>query len=691
MTPCFFLTPGKEMTSSSRRKAFADKLSTEWLLPVHSLNVPISENKPLETWICPQEIIHKSGYSALNWAIWLNTPPSFQQAGRLLQLVGTDPSFFMWRHVRVEGSVSPRVKEVEGEEDRLHLCAQIIEGQLVDQVLRDECGGEHRRPLCADGKTSHMKLLSAHKVFVLFDEKNEVDGMILLGGDDALKTSFRYPSNALKLVQQKQVSIGASRTVFIDLILSDRCSQKKTGTTLVNHVLAHHPDSLLLVHCPMILSTMRFYYNNGFQYSDMGETSVNLLLDVVDKMSGAVRMWHSGFPHLTYVNSFIEDTRVRISTYTGPLESSRDKSHGPYHIQLDVSEKSRDFEKDVERIISDGYDRVWFWAPDNYDVHLLNTAVRAAKFANKKIATDWRVDHICILLKESHAGEITHVLSKLALPIPTTCLLEPPTNEDETFEEEDTPFYFERGNEDATNVFEEEESGLEFEEWGAGSSPPYEDYIPPVTPIRDTPMSDKGSPITPMPYEPFDEEENEVIREYFYNSKTRDLRRQRVSEIIEFRLNELELMRRDMTADMRNVFSVLFDDVGITLDKSLKGVAFIKTGVQGLDAITHACVFKGDEIVSFHSPRDQDDVTKLFVLMIRIQRPNELSVRPPTQINNVFLTKESREHLFEMAISNSTRRKFINTCLFRSTSNRIGKQSIVSVCRGKQRTPTSSV
>ncbi|RPF82146.1 MAG: hypothetical protein CBC65_000965 [Rhodothermaceae bacterium TMED105] len=675
------------MASSLRRKTFAEKLATEWLLPVHNLNVPISANKPLETWICPQEIVQKGGYSALNWATWLKTTQSFKQAGKLLQLISTDPSFFMWRHVHVEGSLSPQVKEVEGD-DRLRLCEQILEGQLVDQVLRDECGGEERRPLCADKKTARMKLSSADKVFVLFDERSEVDGIFILGGVDAYKTSFRYPTNALKLIQNKGASIGTSGTVFIDLILSDRCSQKKTGTTLMNHVLALYPNSLLIVHCPMVLSTMRFYYNNGFHYSDMGETSANLLLDVVERVSGAVRMWNSGFSHLTYVNSSIEDTRVRISSYTGSLDSSLSKSPGPYHIKLGDPSS---LEQDVERIITDGHDRIWLWAPDAYDVQLLSVAVRAAEFANKKIATDWRVDYMCILIKDVYVGEVAHAISNLTLPIPRTCLLEPPVDEDELFED-DMPSFLEEDSGDAFNAFEEEEDvGLETEE----ESPPYEEYAVPVTPVRDTSATDKGSPVTPFTYEEFDEEENEVIREYFYNSKTRELRRQRVSEIIEFLLNDIGLMRRDMTADMRNVFSVLFDDIEITIDKSLKGVAFIKKGVKGLDAVTHACVFRVNEIIHFQCPGDgQDDVTKMFLLMMRVQRPNELTVRPGTQCNTsvVVLTKESREHLFEMVISHSARRRFVNSCLFRNANLKTGKpSSIVSICKGKQRAPASNV
>ena len=140
---------------------------------------------------------------------------------------------------------------------------------------------------------------------------------------------------------------------------------------------------------------------------------------------------------------------------------------------------------------------------------------------------------------------------------------------------------------------------------------------------------------------------------------------------------------------------MLFVDSEITLEKSLKGVAYIKKGAKGLDAVTHACVFKGDEIVHFHCPSDgQDDVTKLFVLMIRIQRPNELTVRPGSQCcpTIVVLTKESREHLFEMVISHSTRRYFVNSCLFRNANAKTGNPSkIVSVCKGRQRAPASNV
>ena len=41
------------MASSSRRKN-SEKLSKEWLLPVHILNVPISENKPLKHGFVPR-------------------------------------------------------------------------------------------------------------------------------------------------------------------------------------------------------------------------------------------------------------------------------------------------------------------------------------------------------------------------------------------------------------------------------------------------------------------------------------------------------------------------------------------------------------------------------------------------------------------------------------------------------------
>ena len=104
----------------------------------------------------------------------------------------------------------------------------------------------------------------------------------------------------------------------------------------------------------------------------------------------------------------------------------------PYHIKLGDPSS---LEQDVERVITDGHDRIWLWAPDAYDVQLLSVAVRAADFANKKIATDWRVDYMPSRKRRiCRRGGTRHV--ELGSPIPRTCLLEPPVDEDELFEDD---------------------------------------------------------------------------------------------------------------------------------------------------------------------------------------------------------------------------------------------------------------
>ena len=94
-----------------------------------------------------------------------------------------------------------------------------------------------RRPLCADKKTARMgfqvqtRYSFCSTSTVKWTAYSYWEGRCI---PDIVQVSVR----CLEVDTKQRGVYRDLRTVFIDLILSDRCSQKKTGTSLMNHVLA---------------------------------------------------------------------------------------------------------------------------------------------------------------------------------------------------------------------------------------------------------------------------------------------------------------------------------------------------------------------------------------------------------------------------------------------------------------------
>ena len=681
---------------ASRRKLLAQKLSRTWSMPSHVLNLPVSGKGPLELWVAPKEITQKAGYSSLNWSSWIRHPQMAAQSSGLLRLSGADPSFCLWKHVEANPSSQAPVascREIVPEGERLRLCEQLLEGQTVDQVLRDEKSGEGRRKLVTDAKT---RLASARHVYVKFDDGGEegpdnVDAMLLVGEDESLKLSFRHPSSALQMLQTKRDEVGAEKIVYVDLMLSNRCPQKQAGHTLLSHVFAMHPRSLFVVHCPMVLSTLQFYSNHGFTYNDTKSDSRDLSLHVIDFLSSVVSMWHSGYPALTYLSSAIEATRVRLSAYDD-FHAARNMASDVRHIDLN---ENTNLEQDVERFLNEGHDKIWIWLPSTYSSNIVPMAVAAAHIGHELMAHDWRIDYVALVGPASFMGDVAHAVLALPLPSPTNCILEPPVNEDDSTGYES----YEAFASSPTSSSLSNSAASPVRPFSLNVSP----YASPSYASSPHASASSAFPSSPLPYEDFTPSalrdpathQADVVREYFYNSKTRLLKRARVSELIEFMLHERNLLRRDMTVDMRNVFSVLFEDMDIVLDRSLKGVAFVRRGVQGLDAISYACVFHGESGMITHLHCTDDDDGKLFALMLRIQRPNDVELAPEVvgcgERMQVWITRETRETLFETVVTHATRRAFVNSCLFRNTppqKHSSRNSPLVSICKGRQRTPT---
>ena len=278
------------------RKLFARKLSEAWGVDERKLKVPA--RTPLSEWAVPRTV-ESQGVRALNWAEWGVVPAS--QAAGLLDLRGADPGFFLWKRASSDADMDyERVREEAPSAEHASTLAE----QTVPQLLRDEVRGEKRRALFASAKAARDKLRDADAVLV----SGEGEGMVVLSPPRVFAESFANPDAAMARV--RRLARG-DPIVFLDVVLGNKCPSRQAATRLVKHVEATHPLGFLVVFAPPVVSTLRFYADLGFAYAS--EDTDNLLPRLVERLETANKVWHSGFPWLTYLDPHIEDTRIRVS------------------------------------------------------------------------------------------------------------------------------------------------------------------------------------------------------------------------------------------------------------------------------------------------------------------------------------------------------------------------------------------
>ena len=603
------------MTSlSERRSEFVSKLALEWNVHPHNLHVPLSGD-PLEAWLQPKEVPDKAGKYVLNWGLWL---PSYlrvtKQLDRLIGFAGVDSSFFLWKHVESgQGMPSVDCVSVQDPMCRKELLGHILQGQLVNQVMRDERSEEPRRLLCKNVTVVKAKLEEANHVYVLKTPQGEIDGVVLIGSDAMLKASFKTPSFALMQLQSLKERKKVSDIVYIDVFLSNRHSLRGSAKKLLNHAYAQHPESIFVVHCPMIMSTLCFYERNGFTYNDLHKESINILPSVTDRLGSAVRMWNSGFSHLTYSRSFIEDTRVRLSVYHGTLGDALRTTVGVHMILLCVGD-------DVNVLLNNAIEKkhcvIWLWLPQVSLVDLEPLVVSATNASNTVMAHDWRVDYVALVCSAQQKGDVAQMIMHCPLPETMRCTLDSPVDED------------------------------------AGDDNDEDRAHPMVCEADDVGCTNPKQANAPS---------DEAISEYFYN-KNRDLRCDRVLALVKLRLKNNHFVEHDnLTIDMRKILAILFSDYDIMTDPDYEGVVVLRDDMTGIDAVAFACIFKTDVghcRVTHLYCTVEEGISRLFVLMMRTKRPNHFSLETDDSFWSTLL-REGIEHLFETTVSPKSRRLFV--------------------------------
>ena len=697
----------------ARVKAFKDKLQEAWGFAKPSNLCLTSQTDPLEQWITPREVTLNSA-PQLNWSAWLKNDHATvgAQANALTRLRGPvagAPSFFLWRHVgERHGRLDhARCKRVDDREARVAQWASILADQRVSQLLRDEWRGDERRLLVDGLYTANEKLNGARHVYQLRSD----DAVAVVGDNQALRTSFYSFADARSVLQAKLSALGLQEedVVLIDVFLGNRCARRRTATVLLDHLFACHPNTLCVVHCPPVLSTLRFYESMGFSYSDMQRD--NLLPHVIDKIERAVCAWHSGCTSLSYARPYIEDTRPRISMYDG-TDADLDATYNDLAQTLDEDTRAR-----VGMTIVEPGDRIdvgdepvtWLWVRSFDDVR------RVLRAAGRSIA--FNIDKtVHVVVPAAWSDGASAILDQLPIVEPQLCVLESPVmeadvpvldgEEKEDEDEEDSspaavaPLMQQAGGEGEEEEWEEEDALLG-PPTGAPAAAPLaqqvgqeeedESYVPfgpPTGAPAAAPLAQQvGQEEEDESYVPFpggtsdlssedDDVEADAQLFRYYQKRNGDLHLQRVAEAVGFTIAQRGLRRREVTVDMRAVLSEL---VQIELGRGDKGVVFVSD-----QNLTHVCVYRleaGSCICKHLILSGEVHNDTLFALSVRLHHPSVQLTDATTYETSLFVD-ETVQNLFQRAISTEEQQAFVRSCLRNTPSKRV-----ISVCRSPHKPP----
>ena len=316
------------------RDLFFEKMSTLWGVE-NKLLFKLNEKTPLYQWLMPRPILYH-GNTDTNWGVWLrsnlnemNNDPSIIHATKCFHSLLTTnksvtlfhgPSIGVWsEHCRMYtmdtgNSSSQSLSSAE------HI-KNTFESATVSHILRNEFEGEEEILICPNGMqydhftkennyTTHFVYLyneSAQRTTQAVCVLQEQFGVNLSG---SIKTLFQRPHAAnecLRMFRDSAVSI-----VYVTACMTVQFTTNKCATTLIKHVQAMFPKSLIVVFAPPVLSTFALYNYLGFKYASIYSES-HFLKEMIFLIEGAVQAWHSGFPHLTYMDPYIEEYGVRLS------------------------------------------------------------------------------------------------------------------------------------------------------------------------------------------------------------------------------------------------------------------------------------------------------------------------------------------------------------------------------------------
>ena len=588
------------------RKLFAHKLAEAW--GVDELRLQVPTRTPLSEWAVPRTV-ESRGVRALNWAEWGVVPAS--QAAGLLELRGADPGFFLWKRASPDADMHfERVTEVPPDEYERY--APKLAEQTIAQMLRDEAREEKQRPLLASAKAAREKLRDAEAVLVTGDDATE--GMLVVSPLDVLAKSFARPKLALERVNR--LARGDS-VVFLDVVLGNRCPSRQVATQLVEHVEATHPLGFLVVFAPPVVSTLRFYADLGFTYA-ADEGANDLLPTLVERLEVATKVWHSGFPWLTYLDPHIEDTRVRVSVV------SEDDVPEPTHVDNHNADEG-----------TDAFPNAFVWVspgdPVDAVVHaaqgLLSTLPNDATFTLVATAPE----DARRVLREARARPVPAFACTMASPVA------------ETVEYED----FAIPNDEMGDVNDDGPWGDEAEMEVNNDEAGYE-------------VQDDG---------PWDMLMGEDEEETLFYTRNHTLKRRVVKHAVAYALQVAGVKRRTLTAELRTLASETLDLPAVR--KGEKGILLVEADAP---VVTHACVYTLTDttvrIVSAACPED-DEVSRLFALLLRLQWGEKRRVvgnADGCPSLGTYLQHERTSDLFEAAIPVETRRAFARACAIGAVS-----------------------
>ena len=192
-------------------------------------------------------------------------------------------------------------------------------------MLRDETTHEPRRALVASRKAALAKLRAARLVAATELENATstsaaamATGVALVGDEAALGLALDAPAAGLARLRTSRAT---ARRDAAAAPLPRRAGReplpRRPGGDAAAGARRVGPGApggaLLVVSAPPVLSTLGLYAALGFRYAAFREDSWNALPAVVDRLESAVKVWHHGFPWLTYADAHVEDTSVRVA------------------------------------------------------------------------------------------------------------------------------------------------------------------------------------------------------------------------------------------------------------------------------------------------------------------------------------------------------------------------------------------
>ena len=662
---CMRLPPNKTRMDDDqreRRHHFRSKLSTAWDVPAHRLFVPTTQ--PLHEWIAPR-LVSTQGVAQLNWSVWLGR--ATDAASAVLQDLLTSSGYFvLWSGpspTTTPGTADADCHALDlGARERL-LSDHDVHLQTVSQLLRDELAGEEPLALFRSRVDCDRIFRDASHVIALRRAHNEdtiLEGVCVLQADDAAtrKRLFDAPMRATKRLEGLRSETSASTVVYLTLLLSDRCPAKAAATRVLRHVRSLLPSALIVCIVPPVLSTLRFYWSEGFRYA-ASLHGPNLLDAMLPMLEAASQIWHSGFPLLTYLDPHIEDSRVRLSHAPVQVFAARRRvaEHVSEHIaSVFVEDRTAD---STVRALDDACTRrnqVWLWMSRATTAWGTLHRQRIVEHAQDLMATA-RIDSITLICDDPDVYELVR---GLPLPHPSVCYLESPVWE--SVEEYTSVLSVVWSSTaagyvplDATGDHDEAVSNLFADDDVGGDAGGGEDEG------ADTGGGDAGS-------------DEELRLPLFRRDGT--LHRTNALNAVVHTLLRRNMYPRNLTVSLR---PVLEEQLGVKLSVRDKGLFVANFSRR----IVLACIFTRTDTTLrvSHIVCSDDTFTALFALLLRLSWSPRKTIRGldanRTNIEDMLLNSAETD-LFNAAMTISDLEAFASTCVVKAGSS---PASPVSLCK----------